>query len=374
MKKWICMLLALLMTAGTACAEAPGNRLGFGVLRELYDGTNNQMVSPLSLAVAMAMAAEGAQGDTRQEMLDALEAERADDVAILQAVLSGAGLRQANAAFLPGEMVPEQEYQDALCEKFGAEWFDAAKSTADDINRWVDRATDGMIPEMVKELPAQAQLVLINAIAMDAKWRIQFDPNCNSEDVFHAPAGGKTVTYMNREFHARYGERENVQLLELEYRDCGLKMYIALPEAGGVDAVLDGLCAEGTDYFVFREEEVKVDLSMPKTDIAVTNPLTDALQTLGVTNAFSDGADFSRISEDMPLKIDSVLQKTRFILDEEGTRAAASTMISMAAGAMMPQPEEIVEFRMDRPFAFVIVEEKSGAVCFAGVVTDPVGN
>lgn len=374
MKRVICMLLALLMTAGAACAEAPGNRLGFAVLHEMSDGTGNQVISPLSIAYAMSMAAEGARGETRQELLGALDAENTDDVAGLLHALRLAGMKQANAAFLPGEMVPEEEYQDVLSEKFGAEWFDAAESTADDINRWVSDATDGMIPEMVRELPAQVQLALINAIAMDAKWQIEFDPYCNTEDVFHAPDGEENVTYMNREFHARYGERENVQMLELKYRDCGLKMYIALPEAGGMEDVLEGLRAEGTDYFAFREDTVKVDLSMPKTDIAVTTPLTNVLQTLGMARAFSDEADFSGISEEEALKIDSVLQKTRFILDEEGTRAAAATMIAVADGAMLPIPEEIVEFRMDRPFAFVIMEETSGAVCFAGVVTDPTGN
>ena len=101
MKKMICLLMAVLMLTGAAVAET-GNQLGFDVLRELSDGTGNQIVSPLSLAYAMAMAAEGAQGDTRSEMLAALEAEDVSDVSALLAMLETAGLKQANAAFLPG--------------------------------------------------------------------------------------------------------------------------------------------------------------------------------------------------------------------------------------------------------------------------------
>jgi len=187
------------------------------------------------------------------------------------------------------------------------------------------------------------------------------------------PIGLKPNGFSFTGFYADCGERENVQMLRLRYRDCGLSMLIALPEVGGVDAVLDGLCAEGLGYFIFREEAAKVKLSMPKTDIDVTNPLTETLQALGVARAFSDGADFSGITEDAPLKIGSVIQKARLILDEDGTRAAAATVMAMATGAM-PQPEEIVEFRMDRPFVFVIADELSGVVCFAGVVASPDGN
>jgi len=373
MKKVICLLMAFLLMTGCAWAETPGNRLGFETLRELSDGTKNQIVSPLSLACAMAMAAKGAQGETQRELLDALDAEDADEAALLLTASAAAGLRQANAAFLPGEMVPREEYVSALEEQFGAEWFSAEESSSADINSWVKEQTDGMIPEIVGELAPETQLALINAIAMDAKWQVTFDPYDNTEGVFYAPEGETNVTYMNREFYADCGERENVQMLRLRYRDCGLSMLIALPEVGGVDAVLDGLCAEGLGYFIFREEAAKVKLSMPKTDIDVTNPLTETLQALGVARAFSDGADFSGITEDAPLKIGSVIQKARLILDEDGTRAAAATVMAMATGAM-PQPEEIVEFRMDRPFVFVIADELSGVVCFAGVVASPDGN
>lgn len=372
MKKLICLLMAL-MLMGSALAEVPDFRFGFDALRETCDGTQNQVISPLSLAVAMAMAAQGAEGETYQQIMDVLGFADTAQISEIQEAMAGTGLRQANAAFLAGEMTPKEEYMDELVQMFGAKWFMPEETSVDRINGWVADATDGMIDRMIAELPEELQLVLINAIAMDAKWQISFDPYANGENVFHAPGGDVMVTFMNNEFYADYGERENVQLLRLNYRDCGLTMLIALPEAGGVEAVLDGLCAEGLGYFEFREEPVKVKLSMPRTDISVTNPLTETLQTLGIRQAFSGSADFSGITEEMPLRIDSVLQRARLILDEEGTRAAAVTMISMEATAVRP-PKEIVEFRMDRPFAFVIADEISGVVCFAGIVADPVGN
>lgn len=369
MKKLVCVMLALLLCLGAALAEEAD--FGFEVLREIGDGTENQVISPLSLAAALSMAAHGAEGETYRQIVDALGLDDPIEAAQAQEMLVEAGLRQANAAFLPGGMIPDAEYISDLEQLFGAKWFYPEETNVDAINEWVEGITEGMIEKMVDEIPEEAMLILINAIAMDAQWTVPFMSENNTEGVFHGPDGDVNVTFMNREFHADYGQRENVQLLRLNYRDSGLSMLIALPEEGEVNGVLDGLCAEGLDYFVFEEEPVKVNLSMPKTDISVSNNLNDALRALGVETAFSDQADFSGITGDVPLKIGSVIQKARLILDEEGTRAAAATAIMMAAGAM-PVEEEIVDFRMDRPFVFVIAHEESGVVCFAGIVANPV--
>lgn len=366
-------MIAVMLLTGAALAETVASHLGFEALRLLYDGEQNQVVSPVSLAYALAMAAEGAEGETRQEILDALGAESADEVAALQEALTDAGLRQANAAFLTGEMVPKDEYAAALEEKFGAKWFPPEVSNVESINKWVEDVTDGMIPEIIGELPEEVQLVLLNAIAMDANWQIPFDEAGTYEETFFSPGGEVAVEMMHNTFHADCGEREGVQLLRLNYRDCGLTMLIALPEEGGIEGVLDGLCKDGLDYFTFGEEKVKVKLSMPKMDIDAANGLKETLRALGVETLFSDGANLSGITADMPLKVGSVLQKARLILDEEGTRAAAVTAI-MVETCAAPVPEEIVEFNLNRPFVAVIADEESGAVCFAGIVTNPDGN
>lgn len=376
MKKLVSILLAVMLCVSFACAEMPKQHFGFEVLREVYTG-ENQVISPVSLAYALGMAAQGAEGETKQEILDLLGVDDVYDLAELQKVLEEKGLEQANAAFLAGDMVPREEYVKALEKMFGAEWFENKGNTVAKINTWVKKHTDGMIEKMVEELPAQTALVLVNAIAMEAKWMVEFDPNATWEDVFHAPDGDVTVPFMHNTFHADVGERDGVQMLRLQYRNddyepTGLTMLIALPEEGGVEAVLDGLCAEGLEYFVFREEQVKVELSMPKVDIAADNDLGDILKKLGVESAFSDRADFSGISDEA-LRIGSVLQKARLMMDEEGTKAAAATAVIMVDMAM-PIPEEIVEFNMNRPFVLAIADEESGAVSFAGVVANPTSN
>lgn len=379
MKKLICMLLALVMCMAAAFAEedetqTPGTKLGFEVLRELSDGSGNKIISPLSLTYAMAMAAQGAKGETQKQMLDALGIETPEEAAALQEALAEAGLKQANAAFVAGEMTPEAGYVEALEELFGAKWFDDDGNVAQQVNEWVGEVTDGMIDRLLDgELSKDVMLVLVNAIAMEAKWSVPFSAEATYDDVFHAPEGDVTVPFMHNEFWADYGERDGVQMLKLGYRDCGLSLLIALPEEGEMEGVLDALCEEGLDYFVFGEEAARVNLSMPKVDLSDGNTLNDALKALGVETAFSDEADFSGITSGMPLKLDSVLQKTRLIFDEEGTRAAAATAMMVATMSMI-NPADIVEFNMNRPFVFAIADESTGAVCFAGAVANPAGN
>lgn len=374
LKKWTSILMALvLLMSGAVCAEeeiavpAAGTRMGFEVLKMLYDGEQNQVVSPVSLACALAMAAQGAEGETRQELLDALDAETPADVAAQLSPLADAGLKLADAAFLVNDLIPREEYVSALKALFDAEWFDSA--TAEKINAWVAEKTDGLIERIVDELSDDARLALVNAVAMDAQWARPFDPERTENDTFHTPDGDVTVEFMRDERWADYGERDGVQMLRMRYSDSDLALLIALPEEGCMDEVLDGLCAEGLGYFMFNEEPARVKLSMPKTDISAENGLNDALQALGIKTAFGDSADFSGISEEA-LRIGSVLQKTRLIFDEDGTRAAAATALIMEAMSMV-EPMNVVHFEMNRPFAAVIADERTGAVCFAGIVANP---
>lgn len=373
------VLAAALMSMTAAYAEENERHFGFEVLRGLYDGSANQVVSPVSLSFALAMAAQGAEGETKQEILDALNVEDLSELTEVMERLADKGLKQANAAFLAGDMTPREEYVTALREMFGAEWFENEGNVAEKVNGWVSEHTDGMIDKILQgELPEEAMLVLANAIAMDAKWMVEFDPAQTGDDTFHTPDGDVTVPFMHKELWATYGDFNGVQMLQLQYRNddyepTGLTMLIALPEEGGMDAVLDGLCAEGLEYFSFEGGEARVKLSMPKTDISADNSLNEILNALGVKTAFGNDADFSGITGDMPLKIGSVLQKARLQMDEEGTKAAAATVAGMTAMGMI-NPEDVVEFNMNRPFVAVIADQETGAVCFAAVVTNPISN
>lgn len=379
MKKWIAMILTLVFTlcAGAAYAETPGNRLGFEVLASISDGTQNQIVSPVSLAYALALAAQGANGETKQQLLDALGVEDASEVAALTESLEAAGLKLANAAFAGQAAEVEQAYAEAFREVFGAEWFDMDDDAMAQINAWVSEHTDGMIENMLTEpLDENVALVLANAVAMDAKWLLTFDPESTQQDTFHAPDGDVTVEMMHKTFttgegaSADYGMCAGGTYLRMGYADSSLSMYVILPGEAGVTEVLEGLRANGLDGFESDESALDVRLSMPKVDILADNSLGDTLAALGVSDAFDvEKADFTGIAADNSLYLAQVLQKARLQIDEEGTKAAAATLDIVSARALQ---REVVDFALNKPFVAVIADDVTGAVCFAGVIAQPV--
>ena len=376
MKKVISMLLicAMLLTAGAALAEAPGNQLGFDVLRALTDGTKNQVFSPVSLAYALGMALEGADGATEDEIEKALGTDDLDDwIEHNGSKLTAAGLKLANAAFITGEIQPEADYIEDLKKDFGAEWFEMSDNMADKINQWTKEHTDGLIEKLIDgELDPLSQLVLVNAVAMDAKWSSPFSADETADGTFHAPDGDVTASMMHQTLYADYAETDEALILRLTYSDSGLSMLLALPKDGqSVTGVLDKLSEKGLSYFSFPEEMTEVSLTMPKIDLSAKNTLNDALQALGVRTAFSDSADFSDITKSMPLQIAEVVQKARLVVDEDGTKAAAATEVDIRA---MSAPLPAVDFTLDRPFVAVIAEEETGTVCFASVIANPAEN
>ena len=375
MKKILSILLCLVLLGCAALAEpvaaeaapAAGEKLGFELLKELYRGEGNVMLSPASLTMALGMAAEGAAGETLAAILTALGAEDASE-------LSGVvpeEIKSANAAFAAPGLQLMEDYIERLNEAYGAEWFDLDAEVVEKVNAWVEKHTDGLIDQLLTEAPdPMTGLILINAIAMDAKWEKPFEAYNTIEDTFHATQGDVTVEMMYQRDFFDYVEKDGVQIIRLPYADSALEMWIALPGEGvEMDNLMDALAAQGMDDLKEGAEEREVDLFLPKFDLTTENSLSDALKALGLELPFGSDADFSGISG-VPMRIDEILQKVRVQLDEEGTRAAAATAAIVACMAAIPE-EEPVEMRADRPFVFVIADAETGSVCFAGVVENP---
>ena len=364
----LAVLTALTLTAASA-AGAPGDRLGFRLLQTLCDGSENVFLSPVSLGIALSMAAEGAGGTTRAQLLEALSDGGGETIpapALIPA-LEAAGLRCANAGFIGDGPELKGEYLSVLETDYGAELFPL--DSVERVNAWVDVHTDHLIDRLVDEIDPETRLMLLNAVAMDADWAIPFDPLSTRTAAFHAPGGDVEAEFMHNLFeHAAYAERDGTQMIRLDYWDSGLFMLIALPQEGRMSDALGALSENGLSWFDGLDT-ARVSLALPKFDIVCTRSLTGPLARLGLAGPFSDAADFSGIRED-PLKITEVLQKVRIQVDEKGTRAAAVTEIAMADGAAF-EPDPPVVMCLDRPFIVIIAEEETGAVCFSGVVADP---
>lgn len=380
MKKLIVCLLALLIViclalAGgyakvyfadepqqSAAATAAG-RLDFGLLKEMYMPGENAVVSPLSAKLALSMAAEGAKGETLKQILAVLGAEQ-------PAGVSPEDVESANAVFTAPGLELRGDYAERLSEGYAAQWFEIDGDVVNRVNGWVKENTNGMIEKLLSDAPAaDTGMILLNAVAMNGKWSSPFDPGNTREDVFHAPGGDVNVDMMYQTEQFRYAEKDGGQIVRLPFSDSSLEMWIALPEEGGMSALLDALDREGVAYLHGDAQGRMVSLYLPKADILDENVLSDSLKRLGMELAFTAEADFSGMS-DVPMCIDQVLQNARIRIDEEGTRAAAATSVAMKVyGA--PNAEPPAQMKVDRPFAFVICDEESGEICFAGVIENP---
>lgn len=353
MKKIIALLACL--TLLTSCAAAEDS--GFALLRKLYTAGENTVFSPLSLNMALGMAAEGANGVTAEEMLALLSDAASEEV------------KSANALFLAPDIPLRDAYRAAIDQKFAAEYFAIDENLVANVNRWVDEKTGGMIDKLMEEAPEFAGLILINAVAMEKDWENPFDAEDTCEEDFYGPDGAVSVQMMHQTDRFAYCEKDGVQIIRLPYKDSSLEMWIALPEAGGMEALLEKTAAEGLDGLIADAGYREVALSLPRADVTDENNLVDPLKALGMNTAFTADADFSGIS-DADLFIGSIVQKARIMMDEKSTSAAAATMVVMARGMMM-EPETPVEMNVNRPYFFAVRDGESGAVCFTGVIENP---
>lgn len=372
MRRIFALLLLLALLGGTALAEkVPGNRLGLELLSSLSDGKQNAFISPVGLALGLSMAAEGAGGETRQYLLNALDAKAPEDAAALGASLAEAGLRWANAAFARPDLKLLPEYAQKLASTHGAQVFPLEGGAEADA--WASAQTDGL----VEGLPAfsqleDARLVLLSAVALDAEWASPFDPEQTWEDDFHAPEGDVRVPFMHQQVFAQYGEGMGMRYIQKAYMGGRFSMMLALPN-NELRYALSQLKKNGMDCFQFRRNPVSVNLTMPKLDLCFDAALSKPISAWGCWVPFSDKyADYSGISDEA-LVISEVSQRLRVQIDEGGTRAAAVTEADMAksAGHRLDDGDP-VELNLDRPFLFIIFDRETGAVCFAGAVANPI--
>ena len=374
------MLLALLVSGALAEAApgspmeaygkpAPGEQLGMDLLSMLHVSGENTILSPQSLALALGMAAEGAGGETLDEILAALGVENVKEIS----EGSIEGLKAANAAFTAPDLPLKPEYAEALNERYGAEWFSLDGDVVEKVNAWVQQHTDNLIEELLSEKPTDdTGMILVNALAMDVDWASPFSPVSTTEQSFHAPEGDVLVQMMYQQEFFDYAEKDGMQIVRLPYQSGNLEMWIALPPEGGMAQLLEILANEGMFYLKSDAAPAEVQLFLPKFDISDDNTLSDALKLLGVETAFGNAADFSGMS-DVSLCVDEILQKVRVQVDEQGTKAAAVTALAMACMAMRPA-QQPVEMNVNRPFVFVVSDAETGSVCFAGAVENPVLN
>jgi len=365
-------------------AARPANVLGMRLLAELSksDPGGNIFVSPTSVCLALSMTANGATGETLDEMAALLADEGAslEDLnranAALRSSLEGADveLSIANALWRRAGFPLRQAFVKANAERYAAALEEADfsdPSAVDAINTWVAEETRGKIESIVERIPSETMLYILNAVYFKGLWSDPFDPE-RTRPLPFTKADGSVIEHpmMTESGRYRYYEADGIQSISLPYGEGRLAMVVVLPPADApVDAFVRGLNEEDWERWVGGQRKREGEIVLPRFTIGYGAKLNDALTALGMVRAFdADAADFSAMSE-FPLFIDEVLHKTFVEVNEEGTEAAAVTSVGMALTAVAPSHR----FRMvvDRPFVCAIRDGETGALLFLGVIADP---
>ena len=370
---------------------AAGVNLGLKVHQSLAEATpdTNLVVSPISVNLAMAMAAMGAQGKTRSEMAKALGlhgiAENEWGVCYselmenLQYAAGGQELQLANSIWVTDRFQLQSQYEQALKEHLAAEAvslpFSDARSVAR-INGWVDDKTKGKIRNIVNSLSDEQRLMLINCVYFKGLWYQPFEAKRTRERVFHAKRGDQQRQFMHMRNRFVYWEDAEVQVVRLDYAGFNrLSLWVFLPsQQTGLKEFVRGLRNSFWETVRKHSEVRPGTLALPKFKLECSQHLISGLKSAGMERCFDpERADFGgMLVEREPLVISEVLQKTYLEVNEEGTEAAAATMIAVVMGAAFPsEPPKPFEMVVDRPFFVALGDAASGLLLFTASVWEP---
>ncbi|MFO0527040.1 MAG: serpin family protein [Planctomycetota bacterium] len=348
----------------------------------------NLFFSPASISAALAMTAAGAEGETRKEMFSVLHASGESDAwlrgmgglsRLLNATGEGYTLQMANRLWGQNGFQFRADYLLRMEEQFAAplgqvDFVGAPEPSREAINAWVAEQTRDRIKDLLPagSITGLTRLVLTNAIYFKADWRDEFNKKLTQEQPFRC-ADGKQVTLplMNLEKSFPYAEDELAQVIDLPYKSGGLSMVVILPkDKGGLSELEQQLTNERLSGWMKQLEPQSTMVFFPKFKLETQFSLAAALKKLGMPRAFDSRAEFGGMSTEAPLNISDVVHKAFVEVDEQGTEAAAATGVIMATRAAPIQREPKV-FRADHPFLFLIRHRESGAVLFAGRLSQP---
>jgi serine protease inhibitor len=342
---------------------------------------SNIFISPLSISMALGMTLNGANGATYDSIKTLLELNGLTDVDINQSYQSlinrlvnldpEVTFNIVNSIWYLNSIAFEQEFINTNKTYFNAEvtGLDFSNpSSVDIINNWVNQNTNGKINEILERIPRDAVMYLINAIYFKANWKYRFDQSLSNDGVFiTADGSGLPCKMMVQANNFNYLLNDLFQAVDLPYGDSLFSMTILLPNSDkNIDELINQLTQKNWNLWLdsFNVKEGKIWL--PKFEITYEDSLNKTLISLGMGNAFSPDANFTRLYSPGGIFISAVKHKTYIQVDEAGTEAAAVTSVEFVKGI-----NSSFQLKFDRPFIYIIRERNSNTVLFIGKMVNP---
>ena len=340
----------------------------------------NTLISPMSVMHALSMTANGAKEDTRSQMEDVLGVpiEELNDYlySYMKALQQGKDYKfnLANSIWLTDDerFTVNQDFLQLNADYYGADIYRTPfdNSSIKDINNWVKNKTNDMIPKVLDEIPSNAIMYLVNALAFEAEWDDVYEENQVREGEFTLEDGAtQTVEFMYGEEH-NYIEDENATGFLKYYKDCKYAFVALLPNKGiSVSDYFSSLDGQHLANLIENRTNLTVRTSIPKFETEYSLEMSEVLQEMGMVDAFdADNANFTGLgtSTDGNISIDFVLHKTYISVAEKGTKAGAVTVVATKdAGGFVEEPKEVY---LNRPFVYMLIDCETNIPFFIGTM------
>lgn len=367
------------------------NEFGFELFRKIFASEmeyENIMVSPFSVSLALAMTYNGAGGETKKVMEETLklygltpEEINTSYQMLLKALKSldkKVILEIANAIFYRDDFHVESEFISTNKKYYDAEVSAlnfGSPNALTTINDWVANKTHDKIDKILDKITGQQIMFLINAIYFKGIWQSEFDKKNTVKKDFYLENGSTVKTdFMQQENSVLYSSNEIFQAVQLPYGQGNYTMYVFLPQSGkSLQDIMENLGKESWKNWDENFMERNVDVELPKFKFEYELTMNEVLTDMGMGIAFTrDVADFTGINRGGGLNIDYVKHKSFIEVNEEGTEAAAVTVVAIEFTSVGGTSK--VPFYVNRPFLFTITEKSTGAVLFMGTVKNPLLN
>lgn len=359
------------------------NEFAFNIFKKVYEGETeeNFMISPLSLSLALGMTYNGADGDTKTAFESVLNYDMTTPeinefnknlITKLSSNVDGSIMNIANSIWINENFPVKENFIQTNQTYFDAEiqnldFFDS--NSVNIINNWVSDKTHEKIPTIINEISPDAVMFLINALYFNANWKYEFDPQDTQNAIFSTESEEKNVEMMTHTSTLAFTQNNLFSSVVLPYEKDKFSMLVLLPNDGKTtDDITNELNPENWALWNNDYDSTNIALCLPKFKLNYENKLNDELIDLGLGIAFSaSSANFSKIS-DIQTFISFILQKTFIDVNEEGTEAAAVTIVGIELTSIGNGAKE---FKVDKPFIYLIRENLTGSICFMGKVGSP---
>lgn len=357
------------------------DRFGMNIFKGevLNKEDTNIIISPVSLFTAFTLLTNGAAGETKEQMKGVLDVDKLSDEE-LNTKMNGlinylnnseryentGFIRIYNSLWIDKDFKVKNSFLNSSKKYYDSDIFE--KSTTDEMNKWIQEKSGGLIKKPISEINDDTLMMIFNVLHFKGKWQNPFDKSQTKPDTFYLESGDTTtVKMMNGERFMGYYEDSDVQAGILNYYNG--RMVILLPK-GNIDDFISTMDLEKVEKYTNNPEYSKVKVKIPVFNAEYKENMSSVLQNLGMSNAFSPAkADFSNLKDNnQPLWIGQVIHNCVVNVDEEGTEAAALTSVDLCGSGM---PKDIKEFYVNKPFVFLIQGEGGNITLFIGKVEKP---